>query len=176
MSTYKLFFAGAGGQGVLTMGQMIAYGAMAEDKSVTWLPSYGPEMRGGTANCTVVVSDTTVNCPLISDADAVVVMNLPSLLKFESMVKPGGKLFVNSSIIEQKATRTDIDVVYVPTIELAEECGSTRTANIVMWGALVRSLGIISYDSAQAVMKKIFSGSKAKFLPLDQKAFDAFQL
>ncbi len=174
--TTKLFFAGSGGQGILTMGQMVAYGAMAEEKPVTFLPSYGPEMRGGTSNCTVVVSDDKpVSCPVIYEADAVVVMNLPSLLKFESMVKPGGKLFVNSSIIDQKPTRDDIEIIYVPTMELAEKCGSTRTANIVMWGALVRGTGVISYDSAQHVMEKVFSGSKAKFLPMDKLAFDAYQ-
>ena len=131
--TNKLFFAGAGGQGVLLMGQMTAYAAMAEDKPVTFLPSYGPEMRGGTCNCTVVVSDDKpVSCPLIYEADAIVVMNVPSLIKFEPMVKKGGKLFVNTSLIERKPERTDITVVNVPTLELAEELGNTRAANIVM--------------------------------------------
>jgi len=174
--TNKLFFAGAGGQGVLLMGQMTAYGAMAEDKPVTFLPSYGPEMRGGTANCTVVVSDSgPVNCPLIHEADVVVAMNLPSLIKFESLVKPGGKLFVNSSIIDRKAERTDIEVIYVPTIELAEQLGNTRAANIVMFGAFMRSTKIVSEESCHQVLKKIFSGKKEKYLDLNMKAFDAYQ-
>ena len=138
MATTKLFFAGSGGQGVLTMGQMLTYAAMYADTNATWLPSYGPEMRGGTADCTVVIStDKPVSCPLIYEADNVVVMNLPSLLKFESLVKPGGNLFVNSSLIEQKASRDDINVYYVPANDIALELGNARTANVVMLGALM---------------------------------------
>ncbi|MGM9521680.1 MAG: 2-oxoacid:acceptor oxidoreductase family protein [Oscillospiraceae bacterium] len=175
--TNKLFFAGAGGQGILLMGQMASYAAMAENKPVTFLPSYGPEMRGGTSNCTVVVSDDKpVSCPLIYEADAVVVMNVPSLIKFESLVKPGGKLFVNSSLIEQKAVRDDIDVIYVPTIELAEQLGNTRAANIVMFGALMRTINIVSHETCEHVLEKIFSGRKEKYLDLNKKAFDIFEL
>ena len=174
--TNKLFFAGAGGQGVLTMGQMTAYAAMAEDKPVTFLPSYGPEMRGGTANCTVVVSDgAPVSCPLIYEADAVVVMNVPSLIKFESLVKPGGKLFINTSLIERKAERTDIEVINVPTLQLAEQLGNTRAANIIMFGAFMRSMQIVEMESCQKVLKKIFSGKKEKYLELNQRAFDIFK-
>lgn len=175
--TNKLFFAGAGGQGVLLMGQMTAYAAMAEDKPVTFLPSYGPEMRGGTANCTVVVSDNKpVSCPLIYEADALVAMNLPSLIKFESLVKPGGKIFVNSSLVDRKVERTDVDVYYIPTTELAEELGNTRAANIIMFGALMRAIKIVDMESCQKVLKKIFSGKKEKFLALNQKAFEYYEL
>ncbi len=174
--TNKLFFAGAGGQGVLLMGQMTAYAAMAEDKPVTFLPSYGPEMRGGTSNCTVVVSDDKpVSCPLIYEADAVVVMNVPSLLKFESLVKPGGKLFINSSLIEQKTSRDDIEAIYVPTIELAEQLGNTRAANIVMFGAFMRSMNIMSMETCEHVLEKIFSGRKEKYLELNKKAFHIYE-
>ena len=134
-------------------------------------------MRGGTSNCTVVVSDDKpVSCPLIYEADAVVVMNLPSLLKFESLVKPGGKLFINSSLIEQNATRDDIDIIRVPTIELAEELGNTRAANVIMFGALMRSINIVSRDTCEHVLEKVFSGRKEKYLELNKKAFDAFEV
>jgi 2-oxoglutarate ferredoxin oxidoreductase subunit gamma len=175
--TNKLFFAGAGGQGVLLMGQMTAYAAMAEDKPVTFLPSYGPEMRGGTSNCTVVVSDDKpVSCPVIYEADAVVVMNLPSLIKFESLVKPGGKLFINSSLVDRKPERDDIDVIYVPTHEISEELGNSKAANIVMLGALLRTINIVKPESCDYVLKKIFSGRKEKYLELNQKAFTAFKI
>lgn len=170
MSTTKLFFAGSGGQGILLMGQMVTYAAMLEDKSSTFLPSYGPEMRGGTANCTVVVSEKPVSCPLIYEADAIVVMNLPSLIKFEPMVKPGGVLLVNSSIVDQPAKRTDIKVITVPVNEIAKELGNIKVANIVMLGALVRSTNVVSENSVEAVMHKTFTGSKAKLIDINMKA------
>lgn len=171
MSTTKLFFAGSGGQGVLLMGQMITYAAMLEDKSSTFFPSYGPEMRGGTANCTVVVSDKPVGCPLIYEADAIVVMNLPSLLKFEPMVKPGGVLLINTSMVDQPAKRTDIKVVHVPVSEIAKELGSIKVGNMVMLGALVRATNVVSEASIEAVMHKTFTGEKAKLNELNMKAF-----
>jgi 2-oxoglutarate ferredoxin oxidoreductase subunit gamma len=171
MSTKKLFFAGSGGQGILLMGQMITYAAMLEDKNATFLPSYGPEMRGGTANCTVVVSDKAVGCPLIYEADAIVVMNLPSLIKFEPMVKPGGVLLVNTSIIDQPAKRTDIKVLNVPVNEIAMEIGSVKVGNMVMLGALVRATDVVSEESIHAVMHKTFTGEKAKLNDANMKAF-----
>lgn len=171
MSTTKLFFAGSGGQGILLMGQMITYAAMLEDKSSTFLPSYGPEMRGGTANCTVVVSDKPVGCPLIYEADAIVVMNLPSLIKFEPMVKPGGVLLINTSIIDQPAKRTDIKVINVPVNEIAKELGSAKVGNMVMLGALVRATSVVSEKAIEAVMHKTFTGEKAKLNDLNMKAF-----
>jgi 2-oxoglutarate ferredoxin oxidoreductase subunit gamma len=171
MSTTKLFFAGSGGQGVLLMGQMITYAAMLEDKSSTFFPSYGPEMRGGTANCTVVVSDKPVGCPLIYEADAVVVMNLPSLIKFEPMVKPGGVLLINASIVDQPAKRTDIKVLSVPVNEIAMELGNVKVGNMVMLGALVRATDVVSEESIRQVMEKTFTGEKAKLNALNVKAF-----
>ncbi|NMA24471.1 MAG: 2-oxoacid:ferredoxin oxidoreductase subunit gamma [Clostridiales bacterium] len=171
MSTTKLFIAGSGGQGVLLMGQMVTYAAMLEDKPSTFFPSYGPEMRGGTANCTVVVSDKPVGCPLIYEADAVVVMNLPSLIKFEPLVKPGGVLLLNTSMINQPAKRTDIKVINVPINEIAKELGSAKVGNMVMLGALIRSTIIVSEASIEAVMKKMFTGEKARLNDLNMKAF-----
>ena len=176
MATYKLFFAGSGGQGVLTMGQMLTYAAMYADMNATWLPSYGPEMRGGTANCTVVISpDKPVSCPLIYEADDVVVMNLPSLIKFESLVKPGGNLFVNSSLIEQKATRDDIHVYYVPANDIAMQLGNARTANVVMLGALVNAAPVVPVEMIYKIMEKTFSGRKAHLLDINKQAFHAFK-
>ena len=172
MATTKLFFAGSGGQGVLTMGQMLTYAAMYADMNATWLPSYGPEMRGGTANCTVVISpDKPVSCPLIYEADDVVVMNLPSLIKFESLVKPGGNLFVNSSLIEQKATRDDIHVYYVPANDIAMKLGNARTANVVMLGALVSVAPVVPVEMIYKIMEKTFSGRKAHLLDINKQAF-----
>ena len=176
MATTKLFFAGSGGQGVLTMGQMLTYAAMYADMNATWLPSYGPEMRGGTANCTVVISpDKPVSCPLIYEADDVVVMNLPSLIKFESLVKPGGNLFVNSSMIEQKATRDDINVYYVPANDIAMQLGNARTANTVMLGALVSVAPVVPVEKIYKIMEKTFSGRKAHLLDINKTAFHAWK-
>lgn len=176
MATNKLFFAGSGGQGVLLMGQMITYAAMYGDLNATWLPSYGPEMRGGTANCTVVISsDKPVSCPLIYEADNVVVMNLPSLIKFESLVKPGGNLFVNTSLIEQKPTRTDINIYEVPANDIALELGNARTANMVMLGAVVEVSKVVPVEMVYKIMEKTFSGRKAALLDLNKTAFHAWK-
>ena len=170
----KMFFAGSGGQGTLAIGQMIAKAAMDEGKEVTWLPSYGPEMRGGTANCTVVVSEHPIACPLINEADVLVVMNLPSLLKFEPMVVPGGLLIINSSLVPEKASRKDIRVVEIPADEKARELGSGKASNIVMLGAILQETGVVKPDSIRHQMEKMFSGRKAKFLPMNQAAFDLY--
>ena len=174
MTKTRMFFAGSGGQGTLAIGQMIAKAAMDEGKEVTWLPSYGPEMRGGTANCTVVVSDHAIACPLINEADLLVVMNLPSLLKFEPMVVPGGLLIINSSLVPEKASRDDIRVVEIPADEKARELGNAKAANIVMLGAILKETGVVTADSIRHQMEKMFSGRKAKFLPLNQAAFDLY--
>ena len=165
-----MFFAGSGGQGVLLMGQLITYSAMWQDKAATFLPSYGPEMRGGTCNCTVIVSDGEISCPLIYEADAVVVMNLPSLIKFEPLVKKGGKLFYNSTLIEQAPKRDDIEIHAVPANEKALELGNVRAANMVMIGELIRSTGVVEMAMAEKVLEKTFTGRKAALLPLNKKA------
>ena len=168
----KLFLAGSGGQGIMLMGQMVTYAAMHDDLEVTYLPSYGPEMRGGTANCTVVVSPRPVNCPLIYEADFVVAMNLPSMLQFEPFVRSGGTMFLNTSMMEERPTRTDIEVVEVPANAIAEELGNGHAANMVMLGEIVRKTGIVSPESLEQVMaEKAFTGKKAKLLELNIKAF-----
>ncbi len=168
----RIVMSGFGGQGVLTIGKYVVYGGMHDDKEVTWMPSYGPEMRGGTASCSVVVSDRQIGSPIVTSADVVIVMNKPSLAKFESAVKKGGYLFINSSLIDAKAARTDINAVYVPANDIAVECGSARNANIVMFGAYVKHTGITPYETAIAVLKHSFE-KKPAVLETALKCFEA---
>jgi len=172
MATKKMFFAGTGGQGVLLMGQMVCSAALLDDKDVTFFPSYGPEMRGGTANCTVIVSDKPISSPLIFEADVVVAMTLPSMLKFEPTLKPGGILILNKSLIQQAPKRSDITVVEVPAIELAQELGNARAANIIMLGAFVRSTNIVSSENVEKVIREIFGAKKADLVDFELKVFN----
>lgn len=171
--TDKIICAGFGGQGLMSLGMLIAYSGMLENKEVSWCPSYGAEMRGGTANCSVVVSDKAVGSPVISnDATIVIAMNLPSLLKFEKSLAPGGKLFINSSLIEQKATRTDIEVFYIPANDIANTLGNTKIANMVMLGALLKSKEIVKPESILEAFPKVFGENKAKFIPMNKEAIE----
>ena len=145
----EVIIAGFGGQGVLFSGQLLAYTAMDEGKAVTWIPSYGPEMRGGTANCTVVISDEEIGSPFVKNPSAVIAMNLPSLDKFEKLVAPGGVLVVNSSMVDRAVERDDITVVSIPANEIAEELGSSRSSNMVMLGALLGNLDILSLEALE---------------------------
>jgi 2-oxoglutarate ferredoxin oxidoreductase subunit gamma len=171
MSTARVICAGFGGQGVMSMGQLLTYAGMLEGKEVSWLPSYGPEMRGGTANCAVTVSDSPVGSPLITgDATCAIVMNLPSLEKFESEVKPGGKIIVNSSLIEQKVQRDDIEVYYIPANDIASDLGNPKVANMIMLGAYLETEPAVEVDSVLEAFKKVFGPSKEKFVPLNKDA------
>lgn len=163
-------FSGFGGQGVMSMGQLLAYAAMYEDREVTWLPSYGPEMRGGAANCTVVVSDQPVGSPLVSKADVCVVMNRPSLDKFESMVVPGGLLVVNTSLCDKKPSRTDLVTVSLPATDLASELGEIRVANMVALGALLAARPIVKVESVVDALRKALPAHRQHLIPLNQKA------
>lgn len=163
-------FAGFGGQGVLLMGQLLAYAGMLEDKFVSWLPSYGPEMRGGTANCSVNISDEPIGSPVVSKATAVVAMNRPSLDKFESYVQPGGMLFINSSIIDRKAERTDIDAYYVPCNEIAEELGNARVANMVMLGAYIAKTKCVDIEHVLDALLHKLGEKKANLIPVNREA------
>ena len=166
----KIIIAGFGGQGVLSLGQFIAYSALNEDMDVTWLPSYGPEMRGGTANCSVVVSDTKVASPVIARPDCLIAMNKPSLYKFVDKVAPGGLIIVNSSLIEDKVERTDVKVAYVDANALALEAGNPKTANIIVLGAYIKLSGILPYETVDATIDKIFA-KKPKVVPVNKAAF-----
>ena len=171
MNTEKLICAGFGGQGVMSMGMMIAYSGMIENKHVSWCPSYGPEMRGGTANCSVIVSDNEVASPIvINDATIVVVMNLPSFKKFESAVKTGRLLLINSSLISEKSSRTDIDVKYINANHIAEDINASKAANMVMLGALIKLKPIVEVETLTKAFLKVFGEDKAKFLPMNEEA------
>lgn len=173
MATEKIICAGFGGQGVMSMGQLLTYAGMLENKEVSWLPSYGPEMRGGTANCAVIVSDEPIGSPIITnDATTAIVMNLPSLEKFEKDVVPGGKIFVNKSLIDKKVSRTDVDVYYVDANGLALELGNPKVANMVMLGSVLAVNKTVEVDSILEAFKKVFGPSKEKFVPLNKASLE----
>ncbi len=152
-----VIMAGFGGQGILLIGKMLAYAGMHEGKEVSWLPSYGPEMRGGTCNCTVVISDKPVGSPVIQSPGAVLAMNLPSLEKFEADVRPGGFLLINTSLIKQKSERDDITVIDVPANTIAQDLGNPRGANMVALGAYVGATGAVSLEQIEAVVRQTFA-------------------
>ncbi len=171
--TYEITLAGFGGQGILFLGKMIATAGMLEGKEVSWIPSYGPEMRGGTANCSVVVSDRRIGTPVVSHPNVLVAMNRPSLEKFESKMQPGGFLLINRTLIEIPHTRTDIDVSYVDITGLAGEVGNPRLANVVALGALIARVPIVGRDAVTDGLKKELAGKKAALLELNLKALHA---
>lgn len=175
MGAHKLIIAGFGGQGVMLIGQMLAYAGMLEGKEVTWMPSYGPEMRGGTANCSVIVSDKRISSPIVTEATAVVAMNLPSLTKFEGLVKPGGYLFVNTSLVKEKPSRSDVEICSIDSNEIAISLHNEKVSNMVMLGAIVGRTGIVKQESIEKVMEKLFTGKKAKLLPLNKEALTAWK-
>jgi 2-oxoglutarate ferredoxin oxidoreductase subunit gamma len=161
----EVFLAGFGGQGIMFAGQMLSYSAMDIGKEVTWIPSYGPEMRGGTANCTVVIADEEIGSPLVENPTGVIVMNLPSLDKYEAVVKPGGVLVVNSSMVDRAVTRTDITWVALPCNEIAEEAGNKRMTTIVATGALLALLPVLSVDDIEAALNAHMPERHKKTLP-----------
>ncbi len=148
----EIIISGFGGQGALFAGQLLAYAAMDEGHHVTWIPSYGPEMRGGTAHCTVIISDDEIGSPLVRHPAAVIAMNLPSLDKYEPLVAPGGVLVVNSSLVTRHPARTDIRVVEVPANAMAEELGSNRLANLVLTGALLAATGALPLEAVERAL------------------------
>ena len=168
--THEIIMAGFGGQGVMAMGKILAEAALKEGRNVSWLPSYGPEMRGGTANCNVIISEEPVGAPVVTEATAAIVMNRPSLDKFEKDVVPGGALIINSSLIDQKATREDIKVYYVPANDIANELGTGKIANMVLLGAYLEISGATKEDTIMEIITEIFSGKKASVIPLNKEA------
>jgi 2-oxoglutarate ferredoxin oxidoreductase subunit gamma len=170
---YKnMIAAGFGGQGVMVLGQLVAYSGIAQGLHVTWIPSYGPEMRGGTANCAVVVSDEEIGSPVVNKSDITIVMNQPSLTKFEDSVKPGGHLLYNSDLVTYENPRSDITVIGVPAQSIAHELGSDKVANIVVLGALVEATGIVHKDVCVETIKEKLGKRKPKFLPMNLEAFE----
>ena len=162
MSITKTIFSGFGGQGVLMMGYVLATSGMHEDKHVTFLPSYGAEVRGGTANCTITVSDEPIASPVASFPDFAVLMNTPSVMRFEGGVKSGGTVFLNSDLVELRPKRRDIQVVAIPVNNIAERLGNARSANMVMIGAFVQKTGLVSLKSVIKSVKSIFETKGTK--------------
>ena len=155
--TKSMIFAGFGGQGILFTGKMAAYSGMMDGKEVSWLPSYGPEMRGGTANCSVIISDEPVGSPIVSKPNVLMVMNLPSLDKYEKDVPAGGKIFVDSSLIGRKVERTDVEAYYVPATQLASDNGLSGLANMILTGKLLKELGQFDEEAVETALKKVVS-------------------
>ena len=169
----KTIFSGFGGQGVLSMGNTLANAAMLQGKYVTYLPSYGAEVRGGTANCTVAIGDEEIASPVASEPDFVVSMNQPSFLKFQSTLQTGGLILVNSTLVNVAAARGDIEVVEVPTSELAEKLGSIRAANMVMLGAFIKVSNLVSLQLMLKNLPEILGEGKAKLIKINKEALEA---
>jgi len=168
MQQYEVTFAGFGGQGIMTAGQLLAYSGMAEGKKVIWLPSYGPEMRGGTAYCTVVISDIRIGSPIINNPRALCVFNRPSFDKFAPRVKPGGLLIVNSSLINVSSDRKDLTQLLVPANDMALKAGTPKAANIVVLGAFIAASGVVPYNTVKRIVKEKM-GAKKDLLEINLK-------
>ena len=171
--TLQILIAGFGGQGVLFAGKCIAYKGLLEGRQVSWLPSYGPEMRGGTANCSVILSDQSVGSPIVSTPNVLTAMNLPSLDKYESAAQPGAKVFVDSSLIGRKLTRTDVEAFYVPATKMAADAGIPTLANMILLGKMIRETQMVNYDDMEDCLKKIISAKRADLLGANLKAIEA---
>jgi 2-oxoglutarate ferredoxin oxidoreductase subunit gamma len=166
----KIVFSGFGGQGVLMMGYVLAVAGMKEDKHVTFLPAYGAEVRGGTANCTVVVSDEEIASPIASSPEYVVAMNYPSMIKYQNMVKSGGSMFLNSDLISEDPPRDDIHVSRVPANSLAHDMGNDRSLNMIMLGAVTAQVGIVSEDALLQAIETVLAGKKQALIEMNQQA------
>ena len=170
MKTTQILIAGFGGQGILFAGKFLAYKGLTEDLQVSWLPSYGPEMRGGTANCNVILSDTPVGSPIITEPDVLIAMNLPSLQKYVDTVAPGGQVYVDSALIDAKVERTDVQVFYIPATQMAKEAGIASLANMIIVGHLLQNNPELSFDGTEAVVSKLVPPKKAALIELNMKA------
>ncbi len=168
--THELLIAGFGGQGVLSMGMTLGYSAMIENKEVSWMPSYGPEMRGGTANCVVIVSDKKISSPIITNYDTVIALNQPSLDKFEKAVKPGGLLMYESTTIIVPPTRTDIDVVPIAASEEASNMNNLKIMNMIVLGGFLARTDVVSQESVMKALKKVLPERYHHLLPLNEQA------
>lgn len=168
----QIILAGFGGQGIMLAGRLLSYSGMLTEKQVCWLPSYGPEMRGGTANCHVTISDKTISSPIISRASSAIVMNKPSFEKFEQYISQNGRIFINSDLIDAKTTRSDIKGYYIPANEIAKEVGNNKTANIVMLGAFIEATKILDKEDVIRAIEDILGKKNSKLLPLNILAFN----
>ena len=172
--TNEYLIAGFGGQGLLFAGKFLVNKGMMEGKEVSWLPSYGPEMRGGTASCSVIISDEPVGSPIVSKPNVLMVMNLPSLDKYESAVKPGGKIFLDSSLIDRKVERTDVEAYYVPATQMASDNGLSGLANMILAGKLMKEMG--DFDDEEAVIASLKKVVSVKHPEMFEKNLQALKL
>ena len=172
MKTTQILIAGFGGQGILSSGKFIAYKGLMEELQVSWLPSYGPEMRGGTANCNVLLSDDPVGSPIITTPDVLIAMNLPSLQKYVNSVAKGGQIYVDSSLIDAKVERDDVEVFYVPATQMAKDEGIATLANMIIVGNLLENNPELSFDGVAEVVEKLVPAKKAALKELNMKALE----
>ena len=170
MAATSILLAGFGGQGVLFAGKFLAYKGLSQGKELSWLPSYGPEMRGGTANCSVILSDTPVGSPIITNPDVLVAMNLPSLQKFVNAVVPGGKIILDSTLIDAKVERDDIQVFYVPSTQLAKDAGFSTLSNMILTGKVLKEIDIVSFDGNKETLESFIPAKKAGLIDMNLKA------
>ena len=170
MKTTQILFAGFGGQGILFSGKFLAYKGLMEDLQVSWLPSYGPEMRGGTANCNVILSDTPVGSPIITEPDVLIAMNLPSLQKFVDAVVPGGVIILDSTLIDAKVERDDIEVFYVPATQLAKDAGFSTLSNMILTGKVLKEIDVVSYEGNKETLESFIPAKKAGLIDMNLKA------
>lgn len=168
--TNEILITGFGGQGVLFAGKCLAYEGLEENKQVSWLPSYGPEMRGGTASCGVIISDEPVGSPIVSNPTILIAMNLPSLDKYENATVAGGKIFVDSALISREVVRKDVDAYYIPATRLANELGTPTLANMIILGKMIKETGLVTLESATEAMKHVVSAKRASLLEANIKA------
>ncbi|MBS4877080.1 MAG: 2-oxoacid:acceptor oxidoreductase family protein [Acutalibacteraceae bacterium] len=172
MKDLNMVFAGFGGQGVLFAGKVVAYAGLIEGRELSWLPSYGPEMRGGTANCSVCLSDEAIGSPLVTNPNVLVAMNRPSLDKFVNDVEPGGVILLDSSLIDVKVERDDVTTYYVPASKLAEENGLKGLANIILIGKLFKEVGFCAEETLDKALQKCIPARKADMLGFNRKAIE----
>ena len=170
--THQILLAGFGGQGILFSGKFLAYDGLIEEREVSWLPSYGPEMRGGTCNCSVILSDTPIGSPIVNEPDVLIAMILPSLDKFENAAVPGAKNFVDSSRIERKVEREDVEAYYIPATKLASDEDLPGLANMIMIGYMIKKAGVMPYENVEKVMAKVVPAKKQNLLALNIKAVE----
>ena len=170
MKTTQILIAGFGGQGILFAGKFLAYKGLLEEKQVSWLPSYGPEMRGGTANCNVILSDMPVGSPIVTAPDVLIAMNLPSLQKYVDTVVPGGQIYVDSTLIAAKVERTDVEVFYIPATQMAKDAGIATLANMIIIGHLLENNKNLDFSGTEAVVNKLVPPKKAALIELNMKA------
>ena len=168
--THEILFAGFGGQGILFAGKVLAYAGMLEERQVSWLPSYGPEMRGGTANCSVILSDDPIGSPIINDPAVLVAMNLPSLDKFEDLIQKDGYAFIDSTLITRKVERSDVKSFYIPATQMAQDNGMKGLANMIILGKVIRELGVMDMESIKKGLMKVIPERKKDMLEVNLKA------